>query len=175
MKSIAPLTRILLFCTALTILTVNAGPLDNLENYQVNTPDMVSSGLPSRQHFEALQSQGVTRVIDLIPGDRTEEIALLEELGLDYHNIQVDWHNPTLTNFQDYVGAMNSEASSTDTGITLTHCKLNWRGAVFTYLYRVTQLNERDEIAKGDLLAIWTPDDTWQAFIDDVKKHYAKP
>ena len=57
---------------------------------------------------------------------------------------------------------------------TLTHCKLNWRGSAFVYLYRVTQLNEADEIARADMDKIWQPDETWQAFIDEVKAAYQK-
>ncbi|GAA0852660.1 protein tyrosine phosphatase family protein [Aliiglaciecola litoralis] len=150
--------------------TVEHSPLADLKNYQVNTARMVSSGLPNRQHFETLKSQGVTHVIDLIPGDRADEIAMMEALGLGYHNVQVDWENPTLANFDDYVLSMQQSLSKD--GKTLTHCRLNWRGAVFTYLYRVTQLNESEQSARQDMLAIWQPNETWQAFIDQVKAKY---
>jgi hypothetical protein len=43
---------------------------------------------------------------------------------------------------------------------------------VFTYLYRITQLNEPEETARKDLLAIWRPNATWQDFIDLVIAHY---
>lgn len=144
--------------------------LQGLKNYQVNTPTMVSAGLPTEAHFKVLKGQGVSKVIDLIPGDRSDEKALMKALELDYYNVQVMWDNPTLANFQDYVSYMNSTPEQG--GKTLTHCRLNWRGAVFTYLYRVTQLNESDAVAKKDLLAIWEPNETWQAFIEKVKGHY---
>lgn len=147
-----------------------SGILDSLENYQVNSPTMISSGLPTEAQFIALKALGVNKVIDLIPGDRSDEATLMRSLGLTYHNVQVAWEHPTLNNFQQYVGYMQS--NPTDTGITLTHCKLNWRGAVFTYLYRVTQLGHSHKEAKQDLLAIWQPDETWQGFIDQVLTHY---
>jgi len=50
----------------------------------------------------------------------------------------------------------------------LTHCKLNWRGAVFTYLYRITALGEPELSAKQDLLAIWQPNQTWFTFMNTV-------
>lgn len=144
--------------------------LSDLRNFQVNTANMVSSGLPNRIHFETIKANGVLNVIDLLPDDRSAEIKLMNAIGLKYHNVAVEWKNPTLANFEEYVAAMKSfEASG---GITLTHCKLNWRGAVFTYLYRVTQLKEPEAIAKEDLDAIWQPDETWQAFIDEVKAKY---
>ncbi len=141
--------------------------LSDLKNYQVNSTKMLSSGLPNAEQFETLKAMGVTNVIDLIPGDRTEESNLMKAMELNYHNIQVDWENPTVENFNEYVAVMKQYYSSK--GSTLTHCRLNWRGAVFTYLYRVTQLNEPEEQAKLDLLAIWQPNETWQSFIDDVK------
>ena len=145
--------------------------LADLRNFQVNTSKMVSSGLPTQQQFEALKTMGITRVIDLIPGDRSDEANLMVALNMPYHNIQVDWENPTVENFEQYVEIMNQ--SYNGDGITLTHCKLNWRGAVFTYLYRTTQLNESEEMAKRDLAASWPqPNDVWLAFIEKVKAKY---
>lgn len=147
--------------------------LTNLKNFQVNTPKMVSAGMPTQQHFEALKTMGVTTVIDLLPGDRSSEIELMGKLEMPYHNISVDWDNPTLENFEQYVTLMNQSLSRE--GITLTHCKLNWRGAVFTYLYRTTQLNEPEASAKKDLDAIWRANNVWQVFIDEIKAKYKQP
>jgi hypothetical protein len=87
-------------------------------------------------------------------------------MSLTYYNIQVEWGNPTIENFREYIKTMKQFNQSE--GITLTHCRLNWRGAVFTYLYRVTQLKESEELAKQEMLAIWEPNETWQDFIDAV-------
>lgn len=144
--------------------------LSDLKNYQVNTGTMISSGLPSQAHFKIFKEMGITKVVDLIPGERAEESSYVKTLGLAYYNIQVDWENPTVENFSDYVSVMKQDPD-TD-GITLTHCRLNWRGAVFTYLYRVTQLGESEEIAKRDLLDTWEPNETWKNFIDEVKAQY---
>ena len=141
--------------------------LHDLRNNQVNTPTMVSSGLPDRAHFEELKSNGVVNVIDLIPGDRSEESKLMGALGLQYRNIKVLWENPTIENFDDYAAAIQRFES--EGGVTLTHCQLNWRGAVFTCLYRVIHLHEAENIAKQDLDAIWQPNDVWLNFIEDVK------
>ncbi len=140
--------------------------LESLTNYQVNNDHMVSSGLPSAAHFQLLKDEGVNRVIDLIPGDRLQEQQVIEGLSLNYHNVQVEWENPTLANFKEYIGYMALGNSNDDK--VLTHCKLNWRGAVFTYLYRITALGESELSAKQDLLAIWQPNQTWFAFMNTV-------
>ena len=144
--------------------------LADLKNYQVNSSKMLSSGLPNQKHFETLKAMGVTKVIDLIPGDRTAESNLMKDLDLSYHNIQVEWENPTIDNFNEYVSFM--QQSNKSEGITLTHCRLNWRGAVFTYLYRVIHLKESENIAETDMLEIWQPDEVWTKFIDKVKAQY---
>lgn len=160
---------IFIISLALTNLTyAKKTSLVDLENYQENTSKMVSSGLPTQQHFEQLKEMGVAHVIDLIPGDRSDEANLTKALALNYHNIQVEWKNPTVANFNEYAAKMN-EFSQAE-GKILTHCRLNWRGAVFTYLYRVTHLKEDEAIAKADMIAIWQPDETWQNFIDELKK-----
>ena len=168
-------TLVLVFSLLLPIQTMAQDAatmpmLDDIKNYQVNSPTMVSAGLPSDKQFEALKSAGITKVIDLIPGDRSTERSLMQSFDLSYYNVQVEWEDPSLQNFIDYVAYMNS--SKGNEGITLTHCRLNWRGAVFTYLYKVTQLNEDEAKAKKDMLAIWQPNEIWQDYIDEVIAFY---
>jgi len=52
------------------------------------------------------------------------------------------------------------------------HCQLNWRASSFVYLYRVTQLGVSIDAALEDLLAIWTPKDGWQEYIDTTLAAY---
>ncbi|OJF69129.1 hypothetical protein BK026_10145 [Alteromonas sp. V450] len=144
--------------------------LATLTNFQKNAPFMYSSGLPDASHLSLLKEEGVTHVIDLIPGNRTSEILTTSELGLDYFNVPVDWEGPTLANFLNYAAFMQSVDIEKDK--VLTHCKLNWRGAAFTYLYRINVLGESEQAAKKDLMAIWHPNPTWYAFMNDVISHY---
>lgn len=144
--------------------------LATLTNYQENAPFMVSSGLPDAAHLSLLKEKGVTHVIDLIPGDRASEILTTSELGLDYFNVPVDWEGPTLANFLNYAAFMQNVDTSKDK--VLTHCRLNWRGAAFTYLYRINVLGESEPTAKKDLMAIWHPNPTWYAFMNEVISHY---
>jgi hypothetical protein len=39
-----------------------------------------------------------------------------------------------------------------------------------TYLYRVTKAGVPEVEARQDLNAIWTPEGTWEAYIDDILK-----
>ena len=117
-----------------------------------------------------LKEKGVTHVVDLIPGDRTSEILTTSKLGLDYFNVPVDWEGPTLATFLNYAAFMQTVDIKEDK--VLTHCKLNWRGAAFTYLYRINVLGENEQTAQKDLMAIWHPNPTWFAFMNEVIAHY---
>ena len=147
-----------------------ADTLANLTNLQRNNAYLLSSGLPSAKQLKALKEEGVTHVVDLIPGNRVDEILATAQLNLEYFNVPVDWEAPTLANFLNYAAFMK-RVDATDEQV-LTHCKLNWRGASFTYLYRVAVLGESEEKAKQDLMAIWHPNPTWHAFMSEVVAHY---
>lgn len=147
-----------------------ADTLANLTNLQRNNAYLLSSGLPSAQQLKALKEEGVTHVVDLIPGNRVDEILATAQLNLEYFNVPVDWEAPTLANFLNYAAFMK-RVDATDEKV-LTHCKLNWRGASFTYLYRVAVLGESEEKAKQDLMVIWHPNPTWHAFMSEVVAHY---
>lgn len=144
--------------------------LASIKNFQHNTAFMYSSGLPNETQFALLKENGFTHVIDLIPGDRAAEIQTTAKLGLNYFNVPVEWEAPTLANFLNYVAYM--ESIKDQQGTVLTHCKLNWRGAAFTYLYRVAILGESEVNAKEDLLAIWQPNPVWYALMRDVLAHF---
>jgi hypothetical protein len=144
--------------------------LTSLTNLQSNNSFMVSSGLPAKAHLALLKEEGVAYVVDLIPGDRSQEIMNTAELGLNYFNVPVEWEKPVLTDFLNYSAFMKRVDKGSEK--VLTHCKLNWRGASFTYLYRVNVLGEDENIAKKDLLAIWQPNPTWYAFMEAVIAHY---
>jgi len=90
----------------------------------------------------------------------------VQSLGLSYQQIAVDWGNPTAENFERFVELMQSYGNDK----VYVHCEMNMRASAFVYLYRVTQLEADLEEAKKDMLAIWTPQGTWQTFIDDVLK-----
>jgi protein tyrosine phosphatase (PTP) superfamily phosphohydrolase (DUF442 family) len=152
--------------------TVNgeAESLASLTNLQHNNAFMYSSGLPTQSHLALLKGKGVSHVIDLIPGDRTDEIKFTAALELDYFNVPVAWESPSVANFLNYAAYMNRIKQSE--GTVLTHCKLNWRGAAFTYLYRVVVLGEQEAVAKADLMKIWHPNPTWHAFMSDVMSYY---
>jgi len=140
----------------------------SINNFHFVSEQLASSGMLELKDYDLIKTYGFKHVINLIPGVQLKERKHVESLGLSYEQIPVIWDEPTQENFQAFVKLMKSY----DNDKVYVHCELNWRASTFVYLYRVTQLGISDEIAKKDLLSIWTPEPTWQAFIDDtIKAH----
>jgi len=140
-----------------------------IKNFKFVSQNLASSGMLELDDYQLIQDYGFKHVINLIPGMQLKERKRVESLGLSYEQIPVDWHEPKLEDFKQFVAYMKSYGDEK----VYIHCQLNWRASTFVYLYRVTQLGVSKETAKADLLAIWTPEPTWQTFIEQVFQAYA--
>lgn len=171
-----PILKAFVFCLCGLALNTVAEPkqkdfhLSDLNNFQVNGEFLLSASLPNDAQLAVLAEAGVRHVVDLIPGNRTDEKQTVESLNMRYINIPVDWNNPTLEDFERYKSVLDEAMKNNE--MVFTHCKLNWRGSAFTYLYRVTQMKEDEAVARADLDAIWKPNETWREFIANVKASY---
>ena len=150
------------------MFNVSASNLDDslakITNFHFVSKQLASSGLLALDDYKHIKQYGFKHVINLIPGDQTEERNRVESLGLSYEQIPVDWSEPTLQNFEDFAKLMKSYEQDK----IYVHCEVNYRASTFVYLYRVTQLGVSQEKAKKDLLKIWQPSQTWQGYIEKV-------
>lgn len=137
--------------------------LINLRRYG---PTLASSGQPQREHFPVLARAGFEAVINLAmptsPNALSDEAALCAAQQLRYHALPVPWEAPAPEHFEQFRALMQELAGRK----TLVHCALNYRASTFLFLYRVRVLGEDRAAAEADLRQIWTPNVTWQAFID---------
>ena len=138
--------------------------LHKITNFRFVSPQLASSGMLDLDSYQYIEAYGFEHVINLIPGNQIKERKHVQSLGLSYQQIAVDWGNPTLENFQQFVALMQSYGDAK----VYVHCEMNMRASAFVYLYRVTELGVDAELAIKDMQAIWTPKGTWQAFIDQV-------
>ena len=150
------------------IFSASASKLDDslakITNFHFVSRQLASSGLLDLDDYEHIKQYGFKHVINLIPGDQTEERKTVKSLGLSYEQISVDWSEPTLQNFEDFAKLMKNYGEDK----IYVHCEANFRASTFVYLYRVTQLGVTQEKAKKDLLKIWQPSETWQGYIEKV-------
>jgi len=166
-----------LFIAILTLLitfNVSANEQENslneIKNYRQITTNFASAGMPTPVEFEAIKKMGYQHIINLIPGNFSNEQQNVTSLGMSFEQIPVAWGEPTLADFQQFVTLMNNYQQDK----VLVHCRLNYRASAFSYLYQITQQGANKETAKKQMLSVWQPEGTWLKFINKVEQHYKK-
>jgi len=139
-----------------------------IKNYHAVSENLASAGGLELEEYQNIKAHGFQHVLYLVPGNQIKARKYVESLGMSYEQIPVAWDNPTFADFETFVDLMNSYGDDK----VFVHCQLNWRASSFVYLYRVTQLGVSIDAALEDLLAIWTPKDGWQEYIDTTLAAY---
>jgi len=148
-----------------TPLKFSKNSLEGIYNYLPIGDSVATSGQPTKAQFQLIKEAGYQTVINLAPHDSDNALAdergLLNEIGLRYVHIPVDFKNPTDQDFQQFVGAMNDAAAEK----LWVHCAANMRVSAFMYRYRCEVLNADKVEARQDLEKIWEPFGVWKAFV----------
>lgn len=133
-------------------------------NFLRVSPRLATGGHFTDDGIAALAQQDVSLVIDLRdrpPKDQEERLAAA---GIRWINVPVVWEAPHRDDFEAFSRFM----SENDDESILVQCQANYRASAMTYLYRVTQEGVPEPEARKDLNAIWTPEGTWEAYIDEI-------
>jgi protein tyrosine phosphatase (PTP) superfamily phosphohydrolase (DUF442 family) len=151
-------------------MTEEDSSISEIQNYRELTSSLATAGQPSRFQFPAIQAAGFETVINLAMPDSLDalpgEADLVRTLGMEHVSIPVVWEQPTLENLDTFFACMDERQGKK----VFVHCARNMRVSSFIFLYRVLRLGWTQEAARPDLLAIWQPNPTWQAFIDQALK-----
>jgi uncharacterized protein (TIGR01244 family) len=146
--------------------------IKDIYNYLKLSDSVATAGQPTEAQFSVIKEAGYKVVVNLARPDSPKalpnEQAIVESLGMQYAHIPVAWENPTLEDIDDFFTVMEAIADKP----VFVHCAANMRVSAFIYLYRLIHERLSDEQAKSDLHRIWTPNHTWQAFIQHVIEHY---
>ena len=142
--------------------------LNNIKNFRQLSPSFASAGMPESAEFVLLKQNDYQHIINLIPGDFSEQQQQISALSMSFQQIPVDWHQPKLADFQQFVKLMKIYQQDK----VLVHCRLNYRASAFAYLYQTTQLGQDEARAKRQLLSVWQPEGIWLDFIKSVQQHY---
>jgi protein tyrosine phosphatase (PTP) superfamily phosphohydrolase (DUF442 family) len=125
-------------------------------------------GMPTREQAMSLAGDGVRVVVNLATPKSEDwipdEKELVEAQNIVYYGIPVDWDNPTMDDFNRFVGIMDRHRSET----ILVHCQANYRATAFIALYRYNRLGWSEGNAFKDLEKIWDPGEypAWKKFIE---------
>lgn len=151
---------------------IDTSKLGDIKAVKFNNPQVITSGLPTEQQFEQLAQAGIKTVINLIPNDNPNalpgELQIVTQLGMNYHNISVDWQNPTQENLAQFYRLMQQNGDAP----VLVHCAANYRASAFYYLYQTRQ-NNAPSMAEalspwGDLQQSFAQYPQWQQLIEEA-------
>jgi uncharacterized protein (TIGR01244 family) len=139
--------------------------LEGIFNYHLVNGSVATSGQPTEAQFSVIRAAGYELIINLAPHNAEnslpDEARLLQQLGLDYVHIPVDFKNPTTDDFNAFVAAMQDAP----VGRIWVHCAANMRVSAFMYKYRRDILHEDPAVARTDLEKIWEPFGVWKKFL----------
>lgn len=146
--------------------------MENIYNF-VQVAEIGTSGQPTQSQFSTLQDSGYQTIINLALKTSTNalenEKEIVEALGMNYIHIPVKWEHPKIEDLEDFFEAMSQEYKP-----IFVHCAANMRVSAFMYLYNRLQKQMSEEEAKAYLTQVWTPNKTWQDFIDFALATYKK-
>ena len=151
---------------------IDTSKLGDIKAIKFNNQQMITAGLPTEPQFEQLAQAGIKTVINLIPNDNPHALAneqqIVIQLGMNYHNISVDWQHPTQENLAQFYSLMEQNG---DTPV-LVHCAANYRASAFYYLYQTRQ-NNAPTMAEaltpwGDLQQSFAEYPQWQQLIEEA-------
>jgi protein tyrosine phosphatase (PTP) superfamily phosphohydrolase (DUF442 family) len=127
-----------------------------------------SSGQLSERDISSLAALGIDVVVNLALPTSTNallgEAELVTRQGVAYIQIPVEWEHPKSEQFTQFVGVLNAFAGRK----VWVHCAKNMRVSAFIYLYRKLVLSESEEDASFPMREVWSPNETWQVFINHV-------
>ena len=149
-----------------TGLNFKKNNLRSIFNYLPINPNLATSGQPTKNQFDAIQSAGYKKVINLAPPSAENALSgeadIVRKLGMDYINIPVDFNRPTQQDFDQFVAQMQNHPNQK----IWVHCAANMRVSCFLFKYRTAILGENLSDAAADLKKIWQPNKTWRDFVN---------
>jgi protein tyrosine phosphatase (PTP) superfamily phosphohydrolase (DUF442 family) len=144
-------------------------------NFRRVSETVTTSGIVGAKDLASLSAEGYGLLVNLLPADSEYAVAgeasIVEEQGVDYVYIPVDFAAPTHEQFDDFVTAMDAHAGET----IHVHCAANYRVSAFYGLYAVKAGIWSVEDADRHLDSLWEPDDVWREFIVSERARIQTP
>lgn len=146
--------------------------IGGIYNFLRLTDHLATAGQPTADELAAVQAVGYQVVVNLLPASSPhvlpDEDKIVYALGMDYAAIPVDWQQPEIADIDQFFAVMDANREKS----IFVHCAANMRVSAFVYLYRTLRQQMPPAEAEKDLHQIWTPNERWSRFIEDVAKHY---
>jgi len=154
-----------------------SGALADIRNFLALDPDgnLGTAGQPTEEQYPAIAAAGYRTVVNLaLPtstGALPDEAGLAARLGLAYVPIPINFEAPDVPSALRLFGVLDEHRGRR----LFVHCAANYRVSALVYAYRVARLGMPREAAAVDLARLWTPNETWARYIEDVIAAAAAP
>lgn len=149
---------------------------ESIFNFIKVSEKIATAGQPTQEQLQAAYDEGYSVIINLAP-ENAENHALPDErkavtsIGMDYHNIPVEWNSPSVDDFDKFTKIMKGLGETK----VLIHCAANFRVSAFYSLYAMK--NQNWSVGQADQLIakIWESrpdyrmDDTWKTFVNLIR------
>jgi protein tyrosine phosphatase (PTP) superfamily phosphohydrolase (DUF442 family) len=138
--------------------------------YQFRRMDagLATAGQPSEVELGLIAAAGFERVVNLALHDAEyaldDEAGRVRALGMAYIHLPVAFHAPARADFEQFRRLMRAQAGRR----LFLHCAANKRVSAFLGLYRLLELGWSRAQAFALMDTVWTPDETWARFIDQL-------
>ena len=147
--------------------------LDGILNYLRISDAIGTAGQPAAAQFADIRAAGYEVVVNLAMSDSTNALTnereLIEEQGMVYVHIPVEWESPTLHDLVEFFEVMERYSGRK----IFVHCVLNMRVSCFILLHRVLRQDIPLATARATLLEIWQPNPVWEAFMKQALEQLA--
>ena len=125
-----------------------------------------TSGQPTELQLQALADEGYEVIINLALHDDPryslqDQTRVVEDLGMKYIHIPVQFDAPTKNDLSTFFDAMEANAEKK----IHIHCAANMRVTAFLGLYLLVKKGVPKEQAFAPMQSIWKPNETWSSFI----------
>jgi uncharacterized protein (TIGR01244 family) len=136
-------------------------------NYKKVSETVATAGVLSTQQLETLRQEGFKAVINLLPDDseyaQPGEQSCIEQQGLSYHYIPVDFKAPLESDYHTFATAMTALQGQK----LVVHCATNYRVSAFYAIFAHRNLGWSEEEARAHIASLWNPSEytPWEVFI----------
>ncbi|MET0628270.1 MAG: protein tyrosine phosphatase family protein [Acidimicrobiia bacterium] len=141
--------------------------IEDSYNFRRIHDGLTTSGSLSVAQLGGLRAEGYDAVINLLPDSNAravaDEASIVQDQGVVYVYIPVDFAAPTHADLEAFAGAMDALAGQK----VHVHCAANYRVSAFYALYALRNGSYTEDEADELMHSVWNPDDdaAWTDFI----------
>jgi protein tyrosine phosphatase (PTP) superfamily phosphohydrolase (DUF442 family) len=144
--------------------------IEDSYNFRRVDDRITTSGYVDADALADLRAAGYDTVVNLLPDSQNEldEARIVQEQGLGYVYIPVDFDQPTRADFDAFVEAMDAREGQK----VHVHCAANYRVTAFYSLYARRRGRCTEDEATALVQSVWDPAEfpAWAAFIADERQ-----